>query len=114
MGRLIDLFFKAWRGEPRPHSAADVEIYTWRLCPYCIRARRLLRRKGVVVREYRIGGDETARRQMTKRAGGHSTLPQIFINGVHVGGCDELFALEYSGDLDVRLNESPRFSESSA
>ena len=82
---------------------ADVELYTWRYCPYCIRAKALLQRKGVPFREYVIDGDHAARRAMTERAGGRSTLPQIFINQTPVGGCDELMALERAGRLDILL-----------
>jgi glutaredoxin 3 len=84
-------------------GAATVEIYTWRFCPYCIRAKGLLDRKGVTYREYGIDGDEAARRQMTQRAQGRSSLPQIFINNQGIGGCDDLHALERSGELDALL-----------
>lgn len=84
---------------------AEVELYSWRYCPYCIRAKALLQQKGVIFREYAIDGDPVARRAMAVRAGGRSTLPQIFINQVPVGGCDELMALERSGRLDVLLCE---------
>ncbi|MEN9240482.1 MAG: glutaredoxin 3, partial [Thermostichales cyanobacterium SZTDM-1c_bins_54] len=71
-----------------------VEIYTWRSCPFCLRAKQLLDRKGVIYTEYAIDGDEAARQAMAKRANGRRTLPQIFINNVHIGGCDDLYALE--------------------
>lgn len=77
----------------------NVEIYTWRTCPFCIRAKALLNRKGVAFTEYAIDGDETARTQMAARAGGRRSVPQIFINGQHVGGCDDLYQLERSGEL---------------
>ncbi|MEB3244159.1 MAG: glutaredoxin 3 [Cyanobacteriota bacterium] len=85
-----------------PHGAA-VEIYTWRFCPFCIRAKGLLDRKGVEYREYGIDGDDQARQHMTRRAGGRSSLPQIFINNQPIGGCDELHALERRGALDALL-----------
>ena len=83
--------------------AATVEIYVWRACPFCIRAMALLDRKGVPYTEYAIEGDEAARDAMARRAGGRRSLPQIFINDQHVGGCDDLHALERSGQLDALL-----------
>lgn len=85
---------------------ANVEIYTWTYCPFCIRAKALLDKKGVSFQEYCIDGDEFAREKMTQRANGKSTLPQIFINEQHVGGCDELHALESQGELDNLLSDS--------
>jgi glutaredoxin 3 len=83
--------------------AAKVEIYTWRFCPFCIRAKNLLDRKGVAYTEYGIDGDDEARRTMTLRADGRSSLPQIFIEDQGIGGCDELHALERRGQLDPLL-----------
>jgi glutaredoxin 3 len=83
--------------------AAKVEIYTWRFCPFCIRAKALLDRKGVVYTEYAIDGDHAARAAMSDRADGRSSLPQIFINDAGIGGCDELHALERAGRLDPLL-----------
>lgn len=83
---------------------AKVEIYTWRFCPFCIRAKQLLDRKGVTYSEYAIDGDEDAREAMAERTGsGRRSLPQIFIDDRHVGGCDDLHALERSGRLDALL-----------
>jgi glutaredoxin 3 len=83
--------------------AAKVEIYTWRFCPFCIRAKALLDRKGVAYTEYAIDGDQAARAAMSARADGRSSLPQIFINDEGIGGCDELHALERAGRLDPLL-----------
>jgi len=83
--------------------AANVEIYTWSTCPFCIRAKALLDRKGVEYTEYCIDGDEAARAVMAKRANGRRSLPQIFINDRHVGGCDDLHALNAEGKLDGLL-----------
>lgn len=94
-------------GDEAMSLPAQVEIYTWRFCPFCIRARHVLRTHGADYREYRIDGDEPARARMAERAGGHWTVPQIFINERHVGGCDELVALARSGALDARLHEAP-------
>jgi glutaredoxin 3 len=85
------------------NPGARVEIYTWRCCPFCVRAKGLLDRKGVVYTEYSIDGDDEARRQMTRRAQGRSSLPQIFINNLGIGGCDELHALERRGELNALL-----------
>ncbi|HEY9295801.1 MAG TPA: glutaredoxin 3 [Phormidium sp.] len=83
--------------------AANVEIYTWSTCPFCIRAKSLLDRKGVEFTEYCIDGDEAARAKMAKRANGRRSLPQIFINDQHIGGCDDLHALDAKGKLDPLL-----------
>ena len=80
-----------------------VEIYTWRACPFCIRAKALLDRKGVTYTEYAIDGDQAARQAMSEKAGGRTSVPQTFIDGQHVGGCDDLYALERSGRLDALL-----------
>ncbi|MEG3857999.1 glutaredoxin 3 [Microcoleus sp. herbarium12] len=80
-----------------------VEIYTWRTCPFCIRAKALLKRKKVQFTEYAIDGDAAARDRMTDRANGGRTLPQIFINDQHIGGCDEIHALDARDMLDPLL-----------
>ncbi|HIK25298.1 MAG: glutaredoxin 3 [Thermosynechococcus sp. Uc] len=82
---------------------ANVEIYTWSRCPFCIRAKQLLTRKGIRFIEYVIDGDEVAREAMAQRAHGRRSLPQIFINNEHIGGCDDLYALEAQGILDMLL-----------
>ncbi|XFA72838.1 glutaredoxin 3 [Thermosynechococcaceae cyanobacterium Okahandja] len=85
---------------------ASVEIYTWSACPFCIRAKQLLNRKGVPFTEYVIDGDEAARQKMAQRANGRRSLPQIFINNQHIGGCDDLYALEAQGKLDALLQSA--------
>jgi glutaredoxin 3 len=80
-----------------------VEIYTAQYCPYCHAAKDLLSRKGVEFREIDVTGDRKMRQQMVERASGRSTVPQIFIGALHVGGCDELYALEEEGKLDPLL-----------
>ena len=82
---------------------ARVEIYTKFLCPYCARAKKLLESKSVAYEEFDItlGGEKRA--QMIQRAGGRSTVPQIFIGDRHVGGSDDLAALERDGQLDALL-----------
>ncbi|HAX78142.1 MAG TPA: glutaredoxin 3 [Cyanobacteria bacterium UBA11372] len=83
--------------------AANVEIYTWSSCPFCIRAKGLLNKKGVEFTEYCIDGDEAARAKMAQRANGRRSLPQIFINDQHIGGCDDLHALDAQGKLEPLL-----------
>ncbi len=83
---------------------AKVEIYTWSSCPFCIRAKQLLNRKGVEFTEYVIDGDEEARDAMvTRGSDGKRSVPQIFINDAHIGGCDAIHALDASQKLDDLL-----------
>ena len=83
---------------------AKVEIYTWSRCRFCIRAKDLLDRKGVKYIEYVIDGDEEARERMAMRGSdGKRSVPQIFINDKHIGGCDALYALEAENKLDQLL-----------
>jgi glutaredoxin 3 len=84
---------------------SEVEIYTTRFCPYCHAAKRLLSRKGVHYIEIDVSGDSKRRRDMTTRADGRTTVPQIFIGATHVGGCDDLYELEEAGKLDRLLGE---------
>ncbi len=81
----------------------NVEIYTWSSCPFCIRAKALLDKKGVEFTEYCIDGNEVARAKMAQRSNGRRSLPQIFINDQHIGGCDDLYALESQRKLDPLL-----------
>ncbi len=83
---------------------ARVEIYTKFFCPYCARAKRLLDEKGVEYEEFEISGGGAKREEMIQRAGGRTTVPQIFIDGRHVGGSDDLAALERQGKLDPMLS----------
>jgi len=80
-----------------------VEIYTTAFCPYCSAAKSLLRRKGVAYKEIDLSHDWEQRDEMTQRANGRMTVPQIFIGAVHVGGSDDLYALERAGKLDALL-----------
>jgi glutaredoxin 3 len=82
---------------------AKVQLYTTRWCPYCTRARTLLRRKGVPFTDIDIDEDPTRRQEMIQRAGGRTSVPQIFIGGEHIGGSDELAALDAAGHLDTKL-----------
>jgi glutaredoxin 3 len=87
---------------------AQVELYTWQTCPFCIRA------KGVNFTEYKIDGDGAARVRMAERANGRRTVPQIFINNQHIGGCDDLYELDRKGQLDPLLAESASESASAS
>ena len=83
---------------------ASVDIYTRQYCSYCQIAKELLSRKGVSFREIDVTGNAEMRREMVQRANGHTTFPQIFVGATHVGGCDELYALEEAGKLDPLLS----------
>ena len=81
----------------------EVEIYTTMWCGYCARAKRLLATHGVAFHEIDVGAEPERRSEMVARAGGRSTVPQIFINGSHVGGCEDLQALDAAGKLTPLL-----------
>ena len=80
-----------------------VRIYTTPICPYCVRAKSLLKKKGAEVEEVDVLMDLEARGEMEAKSGGARSVPQIFIGDTHVGGCDELYALERAGKLDPLL-----------
>ncbi len=82
---------------------AEIEIYTQYFCPYCDRAKALLDSKGKPYLEHDAPGGSAARRAAMERSGGRSSVPQIFIGGQHIGGCDELVALDRAGKLDALL-----------
>lgn len=82
---------------------AKVEIYTTMMCPFCFRAVKLLKSKGVDFNEIDVTFDPEMRRKMTERADGRRSVPQIFIDGEGIGGSDELAALDASGELDAKL-----------
>jgi glutaredoxin 3 len=84
----------------------EVEIYTTRYCPYCQSAKALLTRKGIDFTEIDVTGDPQGRGRMIERANGRMTVPQIFIGGAHIGGSDELHALDRGGKLDPLLAAS--------
>ena len=81
----------------------EIEIYTTPWCPFCIRAKDLLTSKGAKFTEYDVASDPDKRTHMTSRASGGHTVPQIFIDDKHIGGCDDLYALENKGSLDGML-----------
>ena len=82
---------------------SDIEVYTTPFCPYCRSAKDLLRRKGADYVEIDLDEEPQRRMEMIHRANGRTTVPQIFISGTHVGGCDDLYALDYQGKLDALL-----------
>jgi glutaredoxin 3 len=82
-----------------------VEIYTTQICPYCVRAKSLLAAKGVTYTEIDVSNDDELRQKMVVRAGGKRSVPQIFVGDHHVGGCDDLHALNARGELDSLLND---------
>ena len=82
---------------------ADVTIYTKPFCPYCARALALLREKGVEFTEIEAAFDPEKKKEMVQRSGGRMTFPQIFIGEKHIGGCDDMYDLEDSGELDRLL-----------
>lgn len=82
---------------------AQVTIYTKPYCPYCVRAVSLLEKKGVAFTEIEAAFDPDKRQEMVQRAKGKATFPQIFVGDEHIGGCDDMMALEYAGKLDTLL-----------
>jgi glutaredoxin 3 len=82
---------------------AEVDIYTTMWCPYCARAKSLLEKKGVTFHEISLDEEPNRRNEMVQRANGGRTVPQIFIDGEHIGGCDDMMALERAGKLDPKL-----------
>ena len=82
---------------------AKVEVYSTNYCPYCMRAKALLKRKGVTFEEIDVTYEPELRAEMVERSGGRRTVPEIFINGKIIGGCDELYLLEETGELDELL-----------
>jgi glutaredoxin 3 len=83
---------------------ANIEIYTTKTCPYCVKAKALLDRKGAKYKEIDVSGDDEARIKLVEKSNGLKTVPQIFIDGKHIGGCDDMYALDAKGGLDPLLN----------
>jgi glutaredoxin 3 len=83
--------------------APNVEIYIWTTCPFCIKAKKLLDSKGTQYTEYNLDGDEAGRSKMAERTGGRKSVPQIFIDGNYIGGCDDVHALDRAGKLEPML-----------
>jgi glutaredoxin 3 len=83
-----------------------ITIYTTPICPYCVRAKQLLRHKGVEFEEVNVAFNSDKRAEMIQRANGRRTVPQIFIDNIHVGGCDDLYELEHEGKLAPLLEQA--------
>jgi glutaredoxin 3 len=83
--------------------SVKVEIYTWSSCPFCISAKALLKQKQVKFIEYCIDGDNQSRIKMSERANGRTSVPQIFIDDLHIGGCDDLHEIDATGELNKLL-----------
>ncbi|MDH4554038.1 glutaredoxin 3 [Pseudomonas sp. BN417] len=86
---------------------AEIVVYSSAWCPYCIRAKQLLDKKGVRYEEINVDGNPAVRAEMTRKAG-RTSVPQIWIGQTHVGGCDDLYALERAGKLDALLQARPQ------
>ena len=82
---------------------AEIVVYSGPQCPYCVRAKELFKRKGVAFTEYDVKSDVARFEEMLAISNGRRTIPQIFINGQHIGGCDDLYALDAKGGLDPLL-----------
>ena len=83
---------------------ANIELFTTDYCPYCKKAKALFDKKGVKYKEIDLTRDEAGRLKLVERSGGRKTVPQIFINNQHIGGCDDLYALDQKGGLDPLLS----------
>ena len=82
-----------------------IEIYTTNTCPFCFSAKDLLNKKNLVFHEVDLSGDTEGRAKLRDKLNGVTSVPQIFIEGQHVGGCDELYAIESTGELDKLVSE---------
>lgn len=89
-------------------APVEITIYTTQTCPYCRRAKELLKQKNLAYHEIGVDSDPQARAKMRERAHGRSTVPQIFFGDKHIGGCDDLYDLEYGGKLDPLIAELSR------
>lgn len=90
-----------WRGEI--NNMAEIIIYTTNYCPYCVKAKQLLINKKKEFEEIDLTNDDDGRLRLVEKSGGRKTVPQIFINGQHIGGCDDLYSLDKNGELDTLL-----------
>ncbi|MDQ6964724.1 MAG: glutaredoxin 3 [Mariprofundales bacterium] len=88
-------------------TQANIEIYSGSYCPYCSRAKALLKKLGATFTEYDVQTDPTMLDTMLSRSNGARTIPQIFINNQHIGGCDDLYALNKTGKLERLLQQQP-------
>ena len=84
-------------------NKAKIEVYSGDFCPYCVRAKSLLKKRGLSFAEYNVQQEPDKRAEMMKRSIGGRSIPQIFINDKHVGGCDDLYAIDKKGQLDALI-----------
>lgn len=84
----------------------EVTLYVTSVCPYCVRAKQLLKKKGVPYTTVNISENHQLRQDMTEKSGGRLTVPQIFVNDQYIGGCDDLYALDRTGELDRLLKSN--------
>lgn len=82
---------------------AEIIVYTTNYCPYCIKVKQLLTKKNVEFIEIDLTNDDVGRMTLVEKSGGRKTVPQVFVNGQHIGGCDDLYSLEAKGELDSLL-----------
>lgn len=92
------------RGVNKEIMMPKVIVYSGQNCPYCVRAKQLLTKKHITFEEYDVRADATAREEMLAKSNGKQTIPQIFIGDKHIGGCDDLYALDRAGQLDPLLH----------
>jgi glutaredoxin 3 len=85
---------------------AEIIVYTTNYCPYCVKVKQLLLKKGVEFKEIDLTNDDSGRMNLVEKSGGRKTVPQIFINDRHLGGCDDLYALDAKGELDPLLTQN--------
>lgn len=86
--------------------STDIVIYSSNLCPFCYRAKALLKQKGLKYKEIIVDLNPSVRNEMRQKSGGRNTVPQIFFNGEHVGGCDDLYALSNDGGLTTYMTQA--------
>ena len=96
--RCLSIYW--WQTVVRESLVPKITVYTTPICPYCYRAKQLLKQKGAAYEEIDVFMDGKARKEMEEKSHGGRTVPQIFIGDKHVGGCDDLMALDQSGELD--------------
>lgn len=94
-----------YKNKDRCMSKNEIVIYTTEICPYCVRAKKLLNSKGVKYKEIDVSHDPDLRTSLVKKTGGRTSVPQIFIGDTHVGGSDDLYALDQAGKLDILLGK---------
>jgi glutaredoxin 3 len=93
-----------YKNQTKERNMSNVTIYSGPNCPYCDRAKMLLKKKGAAYEEFNVRTDSAKFDEMLARSNSRKTIPQIFINGQHIGGCDDLYALDAEGKLDGLLN----------